>query len=118
MTGRLAHLALRDGPLLRFGDALIAAGGAEASVAHYPSITFRAQPGTERPVSRSSGRLRAAESVDVDGRITCRDIRVGARHLLTFDRAAPSLGIAAGPDTSIGLGRVEALAGLRMQARF
>ena len=126
-TGRLAHLALRDGPLLRFGDALIAAAGVEASVALYPSVTFRAQLGTERPVSGASGRLRAAERVDGDGRITYRDIRVAGRHLLTFDRAALGLGIAAGPDTSIGLGvaavrdgfgRTEALAGLRVEARF
>ena len=127
VTGRLAHLAVRDGPLLRFDDALIAAAGMEASVALGPSVTLRARLGTERPVSGASGRLRAATAVDGDGRIAYRDVSIDGRDLLTFDRAALGLGFAAGQDASIdlgvaavrdGFGRAEALAGLRMEARF
>ena len=127
LTGRLAHLALRDGPLLRFGDALVAAAGLEASVALHPSVTLRARLGTERPVSGATGRLRAAVGVDESGRIAWRDVALDGRDLLRFDRAALGLGIAAGPDASVGFGiaamrdgfgRTEALAGLRMEARF
>ncbi len=127
VTGRLAHLAVRDGPLLRFGDALIATAGVEASVALHPSVTLRARFGTERPVSGASGWLRMATSVDGDGRIAYDHVAIDGRHLLTFDRAALGLGIAAGSDASIGLGlaavrdgfgHTETLAWLRMEARF
>ena len=127
VTGRLAYLAVQDGPLLRFDDALIAAAGVEASVALNPSVTLRARLGTERSASGASGRLRAATAVDGDGRIAYRDVAIDGRDLLTFDRVALGVGIAAGPDASIdlgvaavrdGFGRAEALAGLRMEARF
>ena len=117
----------RDGGLLRFGDAVVAAAGLEASVALHPSVTFRARLGTERPMSRATGRLLAGEGVDASGRIAYRNVAIDGRDLLSFDRAAFGLGIATGPDASLGLGiaavrdgfgRSEALAGLRMDIRF
>lgn len=97
------------------------------SFALRPSVTLQARLGMERPVSAASGRLRAAAGVDEGGRIAWRDVAIDGRELLAFDRAALGVGFAVGPDASLdlgaaavrgGFGRVEALAGVRMEARF
>lgn len=127
LIGRVAHLAVRDSPLLYFEDALIAAADIELSFDLHPLVTLHARLGMERPVSAASGRLRAAVRVDESGQIAWQNVALDGRDLLTFDRAALGVAFAVGSDISLGLGitavqdgfgRAEALAGVRLEARF
>ncbi len=127
LTNRLTHLAVRNGPLLRFDDALLASADLELSFRLHPSVTVGARLGMERPVAGGGGRIRAAASVDERGRISRRDVVIDGRDLLSFYRAALGASFADGPNASYGLGvavvrdgfgRTEALAGVRMDLGF
>jgi len=127
LTGRLNHLALRDGPLLRFDDALVVAVEMDTSIALNPSVMFRARLGMERPVSGAKGKLHAATGVDERGRIAYRDMVIDGRDLLSFDRATLGFSVAAGPNAFIefgggavrdGFGWTESLVGFKVEARF
>ena len=127
LTNRLTHLGVRNGPLLRFDDALLASADLELSFRLRPSVTVGARLGMERPVAGGGGRIRAAASVDETGRISRRDVVIDGRDLLSFYRASLGVSFAGGPGASWGLGvaavrdgfgRTEALAGIRMDARF
>ena len=90
-------------------------------------FVIEASLATERPVSRPTGRIRAAAGVDEGGRIARRDVAIDGRDLLSFDRAALWLGSSDGPNASYGVGvaavreglrRDGALAGAGMDLRF
>lgn len=127
LTNRLTHLTVRDGPFLRFDDALVGTVDLEASFRPHRFVTVAARFGAERPVSQVTGRIRAAAGVDESGRITYRDVVVDGKELMSFDHASLivsysedlnasfNLGIAVVRD---GFGETEALAEFRMDLEF
>ena len=127
LTSRLTHLAVRDRPLLRFDDALLASADLKVSFEPRPSVTVEASIGVERPVAAAEGRIRAAAGVDQSGRIARRDIAIDGRDLLSFDRTRLSVSFAGESNDSYGLaiaavrdgfGSREVLAGVRMDVLF
>ena len=127
LTARMTHLSVRDSPLLHFDDTLLASTNLDMSYQPHPLITVKANLGTERPVSRAAGRIRAATSVDESGRVIYRDVAIDGRDLLSFDKAALKIGFSGNTNTSYGFGfaavqdgfgRTETLTGVRMDLEF
>ena len=127
VTNRLAHLAVRGGPLLRFDDAQLASVDLDVSFRLHRFVTVGARLGSERPVSSVAGRIRAAAGVDESGRIAYRDLALGGRDLLSFDRAGLTVRLAGESSASValgvtavrdGFGRTETVTGLRMGFEF
>ncbi|MDE0034192.1 MAG: S8 family serine peptidase [Deltaproteobacteria bacterium] len=127
VTNRLAHLAVRGGPLLRFDDAQLASVDLDVSFRLHRFVTVEARLGAERPVSSVGGRIRVAAGVDESGRIAYRDVVLGSRDLLSFDKAGLTVRLADESSASValgvtavrdGFGRTETLTGLRMDVGF
>ncbi len=127
VASRLAHLATETSPLIRFDDALLATTELDLSVRLGSSTTLNARLGMERPVTSSKGSIRAASSIDEDGRIEYDDIAIDGSDLLAFDKAGLSVGYAYGPNMSFGagiaavrdgFGETEAIAGAQAAVRF
>ena len=127
VTSRLAHLATHTSPLIHFDDALLAKTALDFSLKLGRNTTLDARLGIERPVTSSNGSIRAASSIDENGRIEYDDISIHGSDLLAFDRAGLSVGYAHGANLSLGAGIVavrdgfgetEVLAGARVEARF
>lgn len=126
-TSRLTHLAAQGGPLLRFDDALLTSVGLGGSFNPTRDFTLAAEFGLERPASRVAGRLRAARSVDENGRIAFRDVEIDGGDLLSADRAGLRIVHRTGPTSSVGLGvvavrdgfgRTEVLSGVKARLGF
>ena len=127
VASRLAHLATETSPLIRFDDALLATTELDLSVRLGSSTTLNARLGMERPVTSSKGSIRAASSIDEDGRIEYDDIAIDGSDFLAFDKAGLSVGYAYGPNMSFGagiaavrdgFGETEAIAGAQAAVRF
>ncbi len=121
------HLAVRSGPVLRFHDAQVASVDLDLSFRIHRFATVGARLGAERPVSSVAGRIRTAAAVDESGRIAYRDLALGGRDLLSFDKASMIVRLAADSSASVGVGvtavrdgfgRTETLAGVRMGFEF
>ncbi len=127
VTNRLAHLAVRGGPLLRFDDAQLASVDLDVSFRLHRFVTVGARLGAERPVSSVAGRIRAATGVDESGRIAYRDVVLRGRDLLSLNKAALTVRLADESSASValgvmavqdGFGRTETLAGVRVGFEF
>ena len=120
-TQRLAHLAVRGGPLLRFDDVQQVSVDLDVSFRLHRFVTVGARLGAERSVSSVAGLILAASGVDESGRIAYQDVALDGRDLLSFDRASLIVQMAGESSASValgvtvvrdGFGRVETLAGL------
>ena len=126
-AGRIAHLAIEDGPLLRFDDPLIAAGDLDFEIDVGSNATFAMRVGIERAATPAKGALRAGSRIHEDGRIDYRDIPIDAADFLALDKFGFGLGYAPSPRwrlragalaISDGFGETEAIAGATARLRF
>ena len=104
VASRLAYLATETSPLVHFDDALLATTELNLSLRLGRGTTLNARLGMERPVTSSRGSIRAATSIDENGRIAYDDISIDGADLLSFDKAGLSVGYAYGPNMSFGAG--------------
>ena len=127
LMGRLAHLALDEGSLVRLDDALLAAAGLDLSLRLGRKTTLNAGLGLEHPVVSGEGRIRAARGVDESGRINYDDIILDQADLLRFSRLGLSVSYRADSAASYaagvmavrdGFGETQAIAGTRAEVRF
>ena len=127
VAGRLAHLATAASPLVRIGDAVLAATELDLSMRLMPKVTFNARLGVERSVASSTGSIRVASSIDEDGRLTYDDIAIDGSELLEFDSISVAVSYAHGPGTQFGagvmavrdgFGEIDGIAGARAELRF
>ena len=127
VASRLAYLATETSPLVEFDDALLATTELNLSHRLGRGTTLNARLGIERSVTSSNGSIRAATSIDENGRIAYDDISIDGSKLLAFDKVGVSVRHAWGPNTNLGVsvaavrdgfGETEALAGARAEIRF
>ena len=126
-AGRLARLSTGAGPLVRLGDAMLAAAELELSVRLAPKVTLNARLGVERPLASRAGSIRVASGVGEDGRLAYDDIAIDGSDLLRFDRIGAGVAYAPDPGARLGagamavrdgFGEVAAIVGLRAELRF
>ena len=126
-AGRLARLSTGAGPLVRLGDAVLAATELELSVRLAPKVTLNARLGVERPLASRAGSIRVASGVGEDGRLAYDDIAIDGSDLLRFDRIGAGVAYAPDPGARLGagamavrdgFGEVAAIVGLRAELRF
>ena len=127
VANRLTHLAPNAGALVALDTALLATAELDLSIRLTRRATLNARLSLERPVDSGEARIRAARSVDEDGRIDYDDIVIDQGDLLEFDRAGVSVSYRGGSDSvngagvmavRDGFGRTRAIAGVRAELRF
>ena len=127
VENRLTHLSPNEGALVALDDALLATTGLDVSIGLTPKATLNVRLSLERPLASGEARIRAARSIDEDGRIDYDDIVIDQSDLLAFDRAGVSVSYRGGSDSVYGagvmavrdgFGTTQAIAGVRAELHF
>ena len=127
LENRITYLAPNEGPLIALPHALLATAGLDLSLSLTRNVTLKASVSLERPLDSGEARIRAARSVDEEGRIEYNDVVLDQSALLAFDRVGVSMRYRVGPDAVYGAGvvavrdgygRMQAVAGARAELRF
>ena len=127
LENRLTYLTPNDGALVALDNALLATAELDLSIRLTRRATLNARLSLERPIDSGEVRIRAARSIDEDGRIDYDDIVIDQGDLLEFDRVGVSMSYRGGPDSVYGagvmavrdgFGRTQAIAGVRADLRF
>ena len=127
VENRLTYLAPNEGALVALDNAVLATAELDLSIKLTRRVALNAWLSLERPVESGEARIRTARSVSEDGRIDYDDIVIDQGDLLQFERAGVGMSYRGGSDSVYGagvmavrdgLGRTQAIAGVRAELRF